>query len=527
MFQGYKSFRLLIYLLLLSFAVVLSTAGCKEKGNVGKVTPKVLTIGLDKNIETLDILQAADPLVWYPGHQINETLVVPDYDMKPRPLLAKSWERIDRVTWKFYLRKGVKFHDGTPFNAKAVKYSLERQQKEGPKWASPPIKSIEVEDDYTIVITTDRPFSPLIEWLMNPIAAIVSPTAVEKFKDDFGKHPCGTGPYKLEEFIPEQRIVLVRNKEYWGSQPKLEKIIYKVITDPNARLMALQAGEVDIVRDLPLAEVSKLETDQRFKVLKTTGVRTHYFGFNAYREHFKDVRVRQAFNYAINREAIVTHVMHGIGQPAKGFVAPTVPGHLAVEGYPYNPEKAKQLLAVAGWSDTDGDGILDKNGKPFKITLVMQPWTAFWKPAAEALQGQLKEIGIDMSIKIMEKGAVTEAIKRHDFDLTASCSPAVHGGADYQLMSRFHSTFNPETHACHGYVNKRVDELLELARQEIDESKRMKMYQEVQRIIHQDAVAIPYAYDVEAVAANARVKGFKPHPAVWAVDLTKVDIEGQ
>jgi peptide/nickel transport system substrate-binding protein len=183
---------------------------------------------------------------------------------------------------------------------------------------------------------------------MSPIAAIISPAAAEKYKGEIGRYPCGTGPFKLAEFVPEERVVLVRNEDYWGKKPEIQRVVYKVITDPATRVMALQAGEVDLVRDLPSAEISRLETDQRFKILKTIGVRTQYFGFNMYRDYFKDVRVRQAFNYAIDRESIVKHVMHGVGHPAKGFVVPTVPGHLKMEGYSHNPEKAKQLLAEAG-----------------------------------------------------------------------------------------------------------------------------------------------------------------------------------
>ena len=535
MFQRHKFLRmkfknrLVIYLLLLSFVAVLLTAGCKVKTEVGQVVPKELIIGLEKNPETMDILKASEAS-WHPSHQMYETLVVPDYHMKPRPLLAESWERVDEVTWKFHLRKGVKFHDGTPFDAQAVKYSLERLQKEGPKWAAllvKTVKTIKVEDDYTILIVTETPFSPLVESLMVPCAAMVSPTAVEKYKAEFAKNPCGTGPFKLEEFIPEQRVVLVRNEDYWGNKPKLKKVICKTIADPSTRLMALQAGSVDVIRDLPLAEISMLEADQRFKVLKTLGTRTTYYGFNTDREYFKDIRLRKAFNYAINKEAIVTHVLHGIGQPAKGFVTPSIPGYLDLESYPYNPEKAKQLLAETGWKDSNGDGILDKNGKPFKISLFVSSFTAQIKPVAETVQAQLREVGIELEIKTVEWGALTDVVMKRNFDLVCDASPARCGGADYQLMSRFHSTYNPSIHARTGYANKRVDELLELARREVDESKRMKIYHEVQEIINQEAAVIPLFYEMEVVAVKAHVKGFKPHPAIWPVDLTEVDIEGQ
>lgn len=514
-----------VYIVLLLLVTLVLGSGCTVQNDSVMDDAGVLNIGLDKTVITMDIVKSQDPLVWFPGHQINETLVFPDDKMKPVPLLAESWERVDELTWKFNLRKGVNFHDGTPFNAKAVKYSLERMQKEGPKWAIPPIKSIEAVDDHTILLTTEKPFSPLLDWLMNPIAAMFSPAAGEKQNGDFSSNPVGTGPFKLEKFIPEQQVELVRNDNYWGEKPKLKKVVYKVITDPSTRVLALRSGDMDVIRNFPAAEAAMLEKDGQYNVLKVVGVRTHYFGFNMKRDYFSDLKVRQAFNYAIDKEAIIIHVMNGMGKRADSFVAPSMPEHIDVNGYPYAPNKARQLLAEAGWRDTDADGILDKNGKPFKIKLVMQPWSVFWKPSAEVLQSQLKDVGVDLSINVMERGALTEVVKKGDFDLTMSCTPAASGGADYQLSSRFQSTFNPETMASAGYVNERVNRLLDLAKQEVDGAKRVQMYQEVQMIVNEEAVAIPYVYDMEVVAANSRVKGFKPHPAVWAIDLKNVEIQ--
>jgi peptide/nickel transport system substrate-binding protein len=522
MIMGNKKSCLFIMIFLV-IALALG-AGCTAQNAVVKDDGGVLTVGLDKTVDTMDILKAGDPLVWFPGHQINETLVFPGDDMKPGPLLAESWERVDGTTWKFNLRKGVTFHDGTPFNAEAVKYSLERMMKEGPKWALPPIKSVEAVDENTVLLKTEKPFSPLLDYLMNPIAAMFSPAAGEKQKGDFSTNPIGTGPFKLEKFVPEQQVDLVRNDNYWSDRPKLKKVVFKIVIDPSTRVMALRSGDVDVIRNFPTAEVAMMEKDGQYNVLKVVGVRTHYFGFNMQRDYFGDLKVRQAFNHAINKEAIISHVMHGMGEQAYSFVAPKMPEHIDVPGYAYDPDKAGQLLAEAGWKDTDADGILDKGGKPFKIKLVMQTWSVFWKPSAEALQSQLKDIGVELSINVMERGALTEVQKKRDFDLNMSCTPAASGGADYQLSSRFQSTFNPETMASAGYVNERVNSLLDLAKQEMDGAKRMQMYQEVQKIVNDEAVAIPYVYDMEFVAANKRINGFKPHPAVWAINLKNVEI---
>lgn len=232
------------------------------------------------------------------------------------------------------------------------------------------------------------------------------------------------------------------------------------------------------------------------------------------KKHFQDLRVRQAFNYAIDKEAIVNNIMHGIGQSARALVSPTMPGHLDINGYSYDPQKARDLLKEAKWSEIGGT-----------IDVIVQPWANFWKPAAEALQAQLKEIGVNSNIDVMERGAFYDAVNKGEFDLRIDCTPAVHGGADYQLMSRFHPSFEEGTHASPGYVNTRVIEILTLARTEKDDNKRAEMYREVQKIVHEEAALIPFAYDVETVAFNEKVNGFKPHPSVWAVDLKTVSIE--
>ena len=289
--------------------------------------------------------------------------------------------------------------------------------------------------------------------------------------------------------------------------------------------MALQSGEVDVIRDLQAPEIALLSKAEGFEVLQVPGVRTHYFGFNVNKDVFKDVRVRQAFNYAIDSKAIIKNVLLGYGEPVKGIVAPAIPGHLDSDWYSYDPQKAVQLLEEAGW-EKNAQGAMEKNGGLFQVEIILQPWSAYWKPAAEVIQGQLREIGINANVRVMEKGAFTESRNAGDYDLFASTTPAVHGGADYQLMSRFHSTlFSASTHASPGYVNTVIEQKLEQARIEKDEEKRQTLYQEVQKIIYEEAGLIPYVYDVEVVAVNKKVKGFKPHSSVWAIDLKTVYME--
>jgi peptide/nickel transport system substrate-binding protein len=523
-----KPVGVIVASILIVLFALLSVSGCKAKSASGPVAVKEMTIALGSDPGSVDPLRSAiaSGQDWFPS-QIYETLVIPDEKMKPAPLLAESWERADALTWKFHLRKGVNFQDGASCNAQAVKFSLERMQQEGPKWAVLPIKTITADDDYTVTIVTDKPFSPLVEYLMVPCTSIINPAAIATDKNALDSVSAGTGPFKLAEFVPHQKVVVVRNEDYWGAGPKLQKVTYKVITDANTRLMALQAGEVDAIRDVPLSEVAKLQADPKLRLEMTMGTRTTYYGFNTDRDYFKDIRIRQAFNLAIDRASLVKNILYDIGQPAKGFVTPTLPEYADLAGYAYDPAKARQFLADAGWKDGDGDGILEKDGKPFKIVLTTSTFATFLKPLAEAIQAQLKEVGVATEVRVVDTAASSDAVAKRNFDLTADASPARYGGADYQLVSRFHSTINPSIHARTGYVNARVDELLVQAQGEVDESKRLQEYMEIQQIIDREAAVIPLLYEMEVVATSSRVAGFKPHPAIWAVDLTAVDITAQ
>nr|BEL01494.1 ABC transporter substrate-binding protein [Dehalococcoides mccartyi] len=512
---------------LICLLLVTTLGGCSTENDPStEDADQVLVVGITSDPGSMDVISQTDS-DWDPEQVIYEPLIAPGYDMEPEPVLAESWERVSPTEWRFYLRQGVKFHDGTDFNASAVKFSLERIQSEGPSWARLPVESIEIEDDYTILITTTEPFAPLVEYFMNiNTTGIVSPTAVAEYGDDFGDHPCGTGPFMLSEYVAEQSITLVRNEDYWDGAPQLEKIIYRVIPDASTRVLALKSGDIDVMRALPTSAILELENNSDFKVMQTLGCRTTYYGFNMDKEYFHDVRVRQAMNYAINKQDIVTYILEGIGQAADGFITPSIPGYVSGENYPYDPDEAKLLLAAAGWTDTDGDGVIDKSGSPFEITLVTSDFIPQLIPAAEAIQEQLKQVGIILKIESMEFGALTERVKNRDFDLVADASPARLGGPDYQLMSRFHSTFNSTIHDRTGYVNPQVDALLEAARVDISQDERIAIYQQIQQILNNDAAVIPLFYEMEVVACSSNVQGLKAHPAIWRVNFKDVYITG-
>jgi peptide/nickel transport system substrate-binding protein len=343
---------------------------------------------------------------------IFETLVgVASGAMKPEPMLATHWEVAnDGLAWTFYLREGVKFHDGTPFNADAVKFSLERiSERSVSARGILKIESMEIVNDYTIKITNTEPWPAFPAHLAHGLGYIVSPAAVDQ--EGAIIEPIGTGPFKFYEHLPEERVVVVRNEDHWRGLPKPERITFVVIPDHHTRIMALEAGEVDVIQFVPEEEVARLDAHPEITVLTTPAVRTHFLVFNTETEPFDNILVRQAVDYAIDQGALVEHILDGVGVPARGAISPAIYWsiHDELPEPMYDPEKARALLADAGWKDIDGDSVLDKNGEPFSITLLLTGLRPQWPPMAEVVQAQLRAVGIDVKLKVLEWGAYIDA----------------------------------------------------------------------------------------------------------------------
>jgi peptide/nickel transport system substrate-binding protein len=484
-----KAVILAIGVLLLGAVVLLGCVG--QQAEVTEV-PQELTIAVVK-----DIGGHKDFGVW--RAHIFETLVgAAPGAMKPEPMLATHWEVADDgLTWTFYLREGVKFHDGTPFTAEAVKFSLER----------------------------------ILEFpahLAHGLGYIISPASV----DEEGNvvEPVGTGPFKFHEHLPGEKVVVVRNEEHWRGTPKLEKITFVVIPDHHTRIMALEAGEVDVIQFVPEGEVARLEAHPEITVLTTPSVRTHFLVFNTETEPFDDILVRQAVDYAINQEALVEHILDGIGVPARGPISPAIRWsiHAELPEPKYDPEKARALLAEAGWKDTDGDGILDKNGKPFSITLLLTGLRPQWPPMAEAIQAQLREVGIDVSLKVLEWGAYIDAAgtpgnRPLDMHLFFGSAGTLAADADY-IFYLGHHTDSGFFQAMHILEDK----LIEKGLGTMDDGERFAIYGELQKIILEKELGVYLFHQEEIVALRNHVEGFQVHPTqvmdhvpLWDVSIAE------
>jgi len=501
--------RFLLWCLLILYGVFGSLGGlAATAGEEG-----TLRIALSAPVTSLDPHNYRSGIDWIVDSQLYDTLVYRDPNGDLKPALAKSWETIDDLTWRFHLREDVVFHDSTPFNADAVKINLERLiNPEKPARASfylTAVSSVEVVDEYTVDIRTKAPTPPLLNFLAQGSIGMISPTALAQYGDEITYHPVGTGPFKFVEWVPGQRVVLERNESYFRGAPKLARVVFLPIPEDASRVMALMAGDVDVIQFPPIEYIPILKNSPEYSVLNVPGHRVVGIWFNVEKYPFTDWQVRRALEYAIDRDAIVTQILGGVATKAMGVLPPGVWGRLEYWPYYYDPDKAKELLANAGWQDTDGDGVLDKEGEPFKVTL-STCMGKYYKDVeiATAVQAQLRKVGVDVKVQVWEWGAYLDHLQAHEQDFHIQGWGAS-ADADEPLRSNFYSG---KPWNVMGYSNSQVDELLDKGMHEMDLSKRRQYYEEAQRLIIDDAVWITLYNEPKIYAVRGYVKNFHIHP---------------
>ena len=348
---------------------------------------------------------------------VHEPLLYRNRDMKLEPALALSWKTVKPDTWEFKLRQGVTFHDGTPFNAEAVKFSIERQiMPEHPfnKLGKYPfanyffgnVKAVEVVDPQTVEFILKEPRASFLAVLSAGAASIVSPTAVKKLGADYALTPVGTGPFKYVSWDRGQRVVLEKNPSYWKGPVKLERVVYRPIVEDQARLTELLTGTLDVIVGVPPDFVAQLENHQKLSLLKQVGAHVWYLGINNQKKPFQDKRVRQAMNYAVNKEAIVRDVLKGTGSVSLGPVLPKTWGaEPTLKAFPYDPERARKLLAEAGYPNGFSTSLwTPESGSGMQSPVAM----------STVIQSNLKAVGITAAIQTMEWGAFLAKLRTQE-----------------------------------------------------------------------------------------------------------------
>jgi len=438
---------------------------------------------------------------------ITETLVSANPDFSLKPGLATSWEQIDDNTWEFKLMDNVTFHDGTKMTAKQVKSSLENTIAKDSRIASMlNATSIDVIDDYTFSVKTSE-LNPIVPGILHyPTTAIISPSSFDK--DGNYVKPVGTGPYKFDSFDEQNGVLtVVRNENWWGGKVGLDKMVIRGIPDPNTRAMAIENGEVDFTADVPYSETDRIDAIDGITVEKYKTPRDYKIELNLKRSPLDDVRVRQAMSYAIDRQDIAEHVLYNVGEAAAGPFLPTmIWSNKSIKPYTRDLTKADEFLTAAGWIDSNGDGIREKDGKPLELTLLTYPNRPGLPPMAEAIAAQLKEAGINVDTQVMENGAIEDKREQGDWDIyLVAANIAMVPDPNY-ILTNWYMTGGIDNKP--GYSNPEVDALIKEGRKITDLNERYKKFNEVEGIVTEEQPMIIVAYYGCAVVKKDYVKGY-------------------
>ncbi len=476
-----------------------------------------IVIGAIGEPRTLVPILASDSASGAICSMVFNGLVKYDKNLKLVGDLAEDWDvSEDGLEITFYLKKNVRWHDGALFTADDVEFTF--NSLIDPKVRTPyggdfeMINELKVVDDYTVRILYKEQFSPgLSSWGMN-----IMPRHLLEREDlnitDFARSPVGTGPYKFKLWKTGERVELVSNHDYFEARPCIDRYIYRIIPDQATLFLELRAGGVDYTSLTPLQSKRQTESEyfkNNFQKFSFPSFGYTYLGYNLKDPRFQDVRVRQAINYAVDKEEIIRGVLLGLGRVCTGPFLPDSWAHnKEVEYVKYDPQKARMILKEAGWADLDGDGILEKNGDKFSFTIITNQGNEQRRMIAEIIQRRLREVGIEVKIKIIEWSAfVSEFIDKRRFD-------AVILGwglsQDPDMYDIWHSSKTKEGEFNFvGYSNPEVDRLLLEGRRIFDQVERAKIYHQVHEILYEEQPYL-FLYVPEALPiVHNRFKGIE------------------
>ncbi len=430
-------------------------------------------------------------------NQVYETLVTKNSEGF-QPKLATKWEMVDDTTWRFWLRKGVKFTNGDDFNAESVQYSVMRLIDPATAatgaFVLSTVKEVKVVDDYTVDIVTKAPFAPLLAHLTHPVTAIVNKNAVEKYGEDIGRNPVGTGPFVFTGWNTGNELTLTANPNYWGGKPAVDTLVVRVIPEVSTQLVELQSGTVDMMFHVPPDKIASLQRNKKIELFKELGWGSNYVGFNTQEGPTADVRVRQAIAHAIDRDSIVEQLRRGMAVKATAPIPESVWGaNTKLAPYEYNVELAKKLLAEAGYADG------------FSIDLLVYQNEEL-EQLAQAIQYLLDKVNITVNVQVMDYGAYVGKTTEADHGMFLSGWGTVTLDADYTLYALFHSSEIPENNTSF-FSSARVDELLAEARRVADHKARQAAYDEAQEIINAELPLLTVYYPLFSYAKNERIQG--------------------
>jgi peptide/nickel transport system substrate-binding protein len=455
-----------------------------QAGPPAPIRGGTLTFGIQSDWKTLDPVfytNVSERMIFY---SFYNPLVSMDEQMTVRPELVSSWDvSKDGLTWTFHLQPGVVFHDGTDFNAEAVKFNLDRIR--APETGSTlrtllePVQEVRVKGPLTVEVSLKTPFTPLLGLLTEGPGFTVSPAAVKKYGKDYSLHPVGTGPFEFVDWQKGDQIRVRRFDRYWEKGlPHLDGVTYRPIPDESVRLANLQAGALDVSQNVPPRSIAAVRQDKQLKTFVLVGTRWPMIRFNLARGAFTEKALRQAVAYAINRDQLVAAIYFGNARPAFGPITPVYStiydSSIREFSYSTNLDRAREKLREAG----------KPTGFTFSLDIAASPDQA---RMAELIKAQLTQVGITMNVQSYEPTTFQDRLtyKRYEAAL-GSWTPRP--DVDGTIWNHFHSNGNVNSMS---YKNPAVDELLDRARSLPNGPARIKAYRDAQRLIVADA---PWAF---------------------------------
>jgi peptide/nickel transport system substrate-binding protein len=479
-------------------------------GASGAGTPArggTLTFAIASDISNLDPLKSSSLYDRRVQYQIYDSLISTDKDLKLNPGLALSWETSDPTSLVFKLRQGAKFQDGTDFNADAVKFNIDRilQTPSSPRNAEiTGVDSAQVVDPATVKLSLRAPFSPLLAQLVDRSGMILSPAAINKLGDDLTRNPAGagTGPFKFVEYLKDDHITLTRNETYWGKDsaggalPYLDKLTIRPIPDETQRLNSLKTGEIDFADGVPYKDVANIKTDPSLVYSQIPALSFNGFWVNGAQDPFKDVRVRQALAWSVDRQQIIDTVYFKIPVVSNGPIAPPqFPYDSGYKPYTRDIAKAKALLSQAGRSDAT-------------FTMFIQAGSPTTQQSAELLKDQVKDAGFTLNIQPTDFPTLLTNLTKRSFQ-SALSGWSGRLDPDGNTYIQFH-TDSPNNYAA--YSNPAMDKALDDARLSFDQNQRSPLYKQVNKLAAEEAPYIFLYHDVTGQYSTAKVKHFTPVP---------------
>lgn len=491
-------------------------AATEAAENGGGTIRDTLIVAANREPVSLDPTDVTVTYATLIDDQIYDGLLKFDNDLNVVGDLAESWEQVDDLTWKFNLRKGVKFHNGEELTSKDVLFSFKRvydRPAAAVNVAYIDPDGFETPDDYTFILKTTVPYAFLESQMCHYSLFIMNEKAVTEGGDDYGRNPVGTGPYKFVSWAAGDNITLERNDEYWGEPALTKTIIFRMITENSSRTINLESGDIDMCIDIQDSDAERIAQGEDTVCVEGATGSVRYFGLNCRHEVFKDKRVRQAMAHATDVETI-RQVVYGDTTSTPGKVTPVPPGYAGrnedLTPYEYDVEKAKALLKEAGY----------ENGFTVKYIYLASTVNNM---TAEMLQSMWKEVGVTLELNPMESGALSTAMNNAEQDACCAGTNMDSFEAGKGLFDFFHSSSIGNTMNRTYLDSPEVDAMLEAISTEMDKTKRDEMVYEVQKLINEESPLIVICHTNAHVGMRKNVQGFVYTPT-QRYDLTKVTV---